>query len=259
MGRLLEVMERLRDPENGCPWDLEQDIKSLRPYVIEEAYEVVEAINSGNSSVLREELGDLLFQVVFQSRVAEEGGDFDFEDVARAVSNKMVSRHPHVFGDRKVSGAREVVRNWEEIKAAEKKNRGALSGVPDALPGLLKALRVGEKAAAMGFDWDDKSGVIEKVHEEWSELEDAIAEKDRDAIEREMGDLLFSLANLARHLGIDAESSLQRATGRFKGRFEHMESGLKEGPVSMKDLSPAELERLWDIAKEAISLETETS
>jgi MazG family protein len=251
MERLLGVMARLRDPDGGCPWDLKQDLKSLRPYVIEEAFEVVEAMDSGDSKAHCAELGDLLFQVVFQARLAEEEGVFDFEGVARAVGDKMVSRHPHVFGDKKVAGALEVVKNWEEIKAAERKNRGALSGVPDALPALLRGQRVGEKAAAMGFDWEDKAGVVAKVHEEWSELEAATALQDRRAMEHELGDLLFTLANLARHLGLDAESSLQGAVRRFKGRFEFMERALQEREGIMAEQSPDELQALWDAAKEA--------
>ena len=254
--RLLEVMARLRNPDGGCPWDLEQDLKTLRPYVIEEAFEVVEAIDSGDSEAHRSELGDLLFQVVFQAQVAHEAGDFDFEGVSRAVSEKMVSRHPHVFGDKQVSGADEVVQNWEQIKAAERKNKrkdkGALSGVPDALPALLRGQRVGEKAAAMGFDWQDKSGVVEKVHEEWRELEEASAEGDREVMEHELGDLLFTITNLARHLELDAESALQSAVRRFKSRFEHMEGALREQKREMSEQSMDDWESLWEGAKVAL-------
>ena len=178
-------------------------------------------------------------------------GDFDFESVARAVADKMVSRHPHVFGDKKVSGTTEVVQNWEQIKAAERKNTGALAGVPDALPGLLRGQRVGEKAAALGFDWQDRSGVVAKVHEEWRELEEAAAGGDRAEMEHELGDLLFTITNLARHLGLDAESSLQSAVRRFKSRFEHMESGLRGRGALMSEQTEDSWERLWEEAKAA--------
>lgn len=247
--RLVGIMARLRDPEGGCPWDLEQDLASLRPYVIEEAYEVAEAMDAGDADEHREELGDLLFQIIFQARLAEEAGQFAFDDVATAVADKMVTRHPHVFGDLDVADADEVARNWEALKAKEKRDRGALDGVPDALPGLLKALRVGEKAAAVGFDWQDRGGVEDKIREELEELSAAVAAGDRAAVEHEMGDLLLAVTSLARHVGVDAETSLQGAVRRFRGRFEQMEAMASHHERGLRALSPDELEALWERAK----------
>ncbi len=248
--RLLAIMARLRDPEGGCPWDLEQDLSTLRPYVIEEAYEVVEAIDSGAAGALKEELGDLLLQIVFQARLAEELGWFDFDDVAERISDKMVERHPHVFGDREVEGANEVLKNWEEIKAQERsRDRGALSGVPSALPALLKAQRTGEKAAAVGFDWQDAGGVAEKIDEEAGELRGALEAGDRAAIEHELGDLLFALTSLARHVAVDAESALQTAVRRFASRFGTVEAIAGQQGLTLSELDEAALDRLWEQAK----------
>lgn len=248
--KLLEVMRKLRDPNGGCPWDLEQDHKSLRPYVIEEAFEVVDAIDEGESTKLKEELGDLLLQIVFQSQISDELNDFNFDDVADGIAEKMISRHPHVFGDATVTGADEVAANWELIKAKEKRYKGALAGVPKALPGLLRALRTGEKAAAVGFDWENPGGPSEKVEEEWQELQEAMASGDKQAIEHELGDLLFSITSVARHLGVDAESALQSTVSRFKRRFEFMEKRLKEMDQMMNERTLEELDVLWNEAKE---------
>ena len=248
--RLLTIMARLRDPEGGCPWDLEQDLSSLRPYVIEEAYEVVEAIDSGAAGALKEELGDLLLQIVFQARLAEEMSWFSFDDVAERISDKMVERHPHVFGDRVVDGAGEVLKNWEEIKALERsRERGALSGVPSALPALLKAQRTGEKAAAVGFDWQDESGVSLKIEEEAAELREALDSGDRGAIEHELGDLLFALTSLARHVSVDAESALQSAVRRFSSRFGTVEDIAREQGITLSGLDDRVLDQLWEQAK----------
>jgi MazG family protein len=233
---------------------LEQDAKSLRPYVIEEAFEVVEAIEGGDPRALTEELGDLLLQIVFHAQIMEEDGQGDFDAVADGVAQKMIRRHPHVFSDTSVEDSGEVARNWEQIKALEKKGKtdsGALSGVPTALPALLRASRVGEKAAMVGFDWARPEQVEEKVHEEWAELKEAVAEQDKAHIEHEFGDLLFALCSLARHLGIDAESSLQSTVRRFKGRFEHMERSTAGKGTCLSDLSPEELDDLWNQAKKA--------
>jgi len=247
--KLLDVMRNLRDPEHGCPWDLKQDPKSLRPYVIEEAFEVVEAIDEGKPNKIKEELGDLLLQIVFQAQIANEVGDFTFDDVADAIAEKMISRHPHVFGDETVADADEVSANWELIKAKEKRYKGALAGVPKALPALLRALRTGEKAAAVGFDWQNTKGPTEKVEEEWQELLEAIESSDRDAIEHELGDLLFAITSVARHVGIDAESALQSTVTRFKNRFEFMEKRLKEMDQVMNERTLEELNVLWNEAK----------
>lgn len=243
-------MRKLRDPNGGCPWDLEQDHKSLRPYVIEEAFEVVDAIDEGESTKLKEELGDLLLQIVFQSQISDELNDFNFDDVADGIAEKMISRHPHVFGDATVADADEVAANWELIKAKEKRYKGALAGVPKALPGLLRALRTGEKAAAVGFDWENPGGPSEKVEEEWQELQEAMASGDKQAIEHELGDLLFSITSVARHLGVDAESALQSTVSRFKRRFEFMEKRLKEMDQMMNERTLEELDVLWNEAKE---------
>lgn len=247
--KLREVMRSLRDPENGCPWDLEQDPKSLRPYVIEEAFEVVDAIDEGKPDKLKEELGDLLLQIVFQAQIADEKKDFDFDDVADAIAEKMISRHPHVFGDDTVKDADEVAANWELIKAKEKRYKGALAGVPKALPGLLRALRTGEKAAAVGFDWQNTLGPTEKVEEEWAELLEAIESGEKDAMEHELGDLLFAITSVARHIGVDAESALQSTVSRFQNRFEFMEKRLKEMDQVMNERTLEELDVLWNEAK----------
>ncbi len=249
---LLEVMAKLRDPEGGCPWDLEQDLDSLRAYCLEEAYEVVEAIHGGSPAKLKEELGDLLLQIVFQSRIAEERSWFTFDAVAQGIADKMIRRHPHVFGSDEAEDAAAVVRSWELIKAEERGGahvRGALDGVPDALPALLKALRVSEKAAAVGFDWQDAAGVEAKLEEEWAELQEAWARQDRGAMEHELGDFLLAAANLARHLGLDAEAALHRAVGRFRRRFEHMEARAHDEARPLRDRSSEELEALWQAAK----------
>src|SRR5207248_3311753 len=208
IGRLLGIMDRLRDP-GGCPWDREQTLRSLTPYLLEEAHEVIEAIEAGDAIHHREELGDLLFQVVFQSRIAREEGKFDFAAVCDTIAEKLTRRHPHVFGDVSVSGSREVVKNWERIKADERKAKGegprsAIGGVPTGLPALIRAERVTEKAAAVGFDWPDVKGVLAKVREELSELEEAMSRAsdggalEQQHVEHELGDLLFALANLGR-------------------------------------------------------------
>src|SRR3954466_15222151 len=232
IGRLLDIMDKLRDP-GGCPWDREQTLRSLTPYLLEEAHEVIEAIEAGDAPHHREELGDLLFQVVFQSRIAREEGKFDFASVCDSIAEKLTRRHPHVFGDVSVCGSREVVKNWERIKADERKAAGAaprsaIGGVPVGLPALVRAERISEKAAAVGFDWPDLSGVLSKVREELAELEGAIAERSaappesaaahslHGRVEEELGDLLFALANLGRFLKAHPEESLRGAVRRFE-------------------------------------------
>src|SRR5207302_7088529 len=200
--RLLGIMDKLRDP-GGCPWDREQTLRTLTPYLLEEAHEVIEAIEAGDATHHREELGDLLFQVVFQARIAREEGKFDFADVCDGIADKLTRRHPHVFGDVSVSGSREVVKNWERIKAEERKEKGqaprsAIGGVPVALPALVRAERVTEKAGAVGFDWPDAKSVMQKVREELAELEEATASGSQERMEQELGDLLFAIANLGR-------------------------------------------------------------
>ena len=243
MSELAGIMARLRAP-GGCPWDREQTMTSLKPFLIEEAYEVLEAIESGNSKEHCEELGDLLMQVVFQAEVAREEQRFDLADVADAIATKLVRRHPHVFGDVKVADANEVLNNWEALKKKEKVGRGALSGVPRALPGLVRALRVGEKAARAGFDFTAPAQAMEKVREELVELEQASPEHRQE----ELGDAFFALVNLARKYDLDAEEALRMALDKFTTRFAHVE---KAAGDRMKQMSAAELEALWQEAKRA--------
>src|SRR5512136_1471355 len=227
--RLLAIMARLRAPD-GCPWDLEQTLETLRPYVLEETYEVLEAIDDGDPAAHREELGDLLLQIVFQARLREESGAFAFADVADAISDKLVSRHPHVFGDGQVKDAEGVLKQWAALKREEKRKKGgslsALEGVPRELPALARADRLTEKASRVGFDWPDAAGARAKVAEELGELDEAIASGNRAHVEDELGDVLFALANLARKLGIPPEEALRGALGRFVSRFEHVEGEL---------------------------------
>lgn len=248
--RLVQIMQRLLAPD-GCPWDREQTLQTLRPYVIEEAHEVVDAIDRGSPDDLREELGDLLLQIVFQSELARAAGWFGPDDVVAAICDKLVRRHPHVFGDTKVSGTSEVLTNWEQIKAEEKAGRGALDGVPLALPGLLRALRMGEKAARVGFDWPDGQGARDKVGEELGELDQAVASGDRAAIEHELGDTLFALVNYARKLELDPEAALRGTLERFAERVRGVEAAAAATGKPLKALSAEELDRLWLEAKRA--------
>jgi tetrapyrrole methylase family protein/MazG family protein len=239
--RLVELMARLRAAD-GCPWDRKQTLESLRPYLLEEAYETLEAIESGDPQAHREELGDLLLQVVFQSQITHEESRFDVADVCDGISDKLVRRHPHVFAREEAHDAEGALSTWERQKAAERPDRSRLDGVPANLPALLRATRVGEKAAAIGFDWPDVEGVRAKVKEEWNELAGASG----DAVEEELGDLLFALSSLARHLGVDAEAALRRATDKFMRRFRVVEQRLGE---ATERPSIEELEAMWEDAK----------
>ena len=249
--RLVEVMEFLRDPQNGCPWDLEQDHQSLKPYLIEETYEVLDAIDEGSAPELCEELGDLLLQIVFHARLAEERGEFSFSDVEAGIVNKMVRRHPHVFDASVQEKDRETVRvDWEKQKATEGKR--ALSGVPKHLPSLLRAVRVTEKASRVGFDWSYAEEVLDKVIEEANELKQALKQRKQDEIEAELGDLLFSLANFGRHIQVDAEDALQKTINRFTKRFEWVETALIEAKIPIGEASLEHLNTLWDKAKKSV-------
>jgi len=254
--RLVSIMDRLREP-GGCPWDREQSLQSLTGYLLEEAYEVVEAVQSGEPDRLREELGDLLLQIVFMARISREKGWFGLDDVCDSISEKMIRRHPHVFGDRSVNGAREVERNWEEIKRQERAHRpesSALDGIPRSLPGLLKAYRMTEKAAALGFDWKRSADVLHKLHEEVEELEAEVRSEDPSALDRvrgELGDVLFVMANLARHLGVEPETALQGTNEKFLRRFRAMEEAAAVEGRSLRDHDLEELDGLWERAKEA--------
>jgi nucleoside triphosphate diphosphatase len=253
--RLLGIMDKLRDP-GGCPWDREQTLRTLTPYLLEEAHEVIEAIESGSESDHRDELGDLLFQVVFQSRIAREQGRFDFADVCDAISEKLTRRHPHVFGDVSVTGSKEVVRNWERIKADERKAKGeersAIGGVPVALPALVRAERLTEKAAAVGFDWPDAKGVVAKIEEELQELKAAMEGGDRGRIESELGDLLFAVANLGRFVKAHPEEALRGTIRRFESRFHYIEAQLRARGTSPRDSNLEEMDALWNEAKKRL-------
>ena len=251
MKKLLEVMATLRDPTKGCPWDLEQDFASIAPYTVEEAYEVADAIEREDMSGLRDELGDLLLQVVFHARMAEEAGLFAFSDVVESIVGKMVRRHPHVFGELGVDDAEQVTRNWENIKAAER-GGGVLSGIAKALPALKRAQKLGKRAARVGFDWSSIEGVLLKIEEEQAELALAMDSGTRDSIAAEFGDLLFSVAQLGRHLDLDAEDSLRQANRRFSARFEGVERRVQEAGGAWERFSPEELESFWAQAKREV-------
>jgi tetrapyrrole methylase family protein/MazG family protein/ATP diphosphatase len=253
---LLDIMARLRDPRGGCPWDLEQSFRTILPYTLEEAYEVAEAIENADMGELRDELGDLLFQVVFHSRLAEEQSSFGFADVVDAICDKMVRRHPHVFGDADLSDEQAVRANWEREKAAERARKGAegarslLAGVARALPALVRAERLQRRAARVGFDWEDLNGVFDKVREELGECHQAVAEHAEPTEQvHEVGDLLFSCVNLARHLGVDAEQALRAANRRFERRFQAIETELGARGQAPDPSLREEMERLWEAVK----------
>ena len=255
--RLIGIMARLRDPERGCPWDIEQTFATIAPYTIEEAYEVADAIERGDMADLKEELGDLLLQVVYHARMAEEAGGFGFAEVAEAVGDKMVRRHPHVFGDDEVESAADQTVRWEAIKAEERAAKGssqetlqsALDGVPTALPALTRAAKLTGRAARAGFDWPDISQVIDKLKEELGELEAEIAAGEAEKAREELGDLLFVCANLARKLEVEPESVLRGANAKFARRFGHIERRLAEQGRSLEAADLAEMDALWDEAK----------
>jgi len=247
--RLVEIMQRLLSP-TGCPWDREQTLETLRPYVIEEAHEVVDAIDGGSADELREELGDLLLQIVFQAELARAKGWFGPDDVVSAICDKLVRRHPHVFGDAVVRDTEEVLKNWEIIKGEEKAGRGVLDGVPRALPALMRALRVGEKAARVGFDWPDAAGARAKVDEELAELDEALAAGDRAAAERELGDVLFALVSVARKAELDPEAALRGTLERFTVRVRKVEASVAGSGQKLTEVGPEALDRLWAEAKQ---------
>jgi ATP diphosphatase len=262
--RLIDIMAMLRDPVAGCPWDVQQTFASIVPFTIEEAYEVADAIERGATEDLREELGDLLLQVVFHARMAEEAGLFDFGGVVEAITAKLVRRHPHVFGDAGALSSDEVKSLWRRIKAEEKRAKraaetkdgrcaeaksGALDGVPLALPALTRALKLQEKAGKVGFDWNDVRAVLDKIREEIIEVEAEIAKGSAQALSGEVGDLLFATTNLARHLRVDPEAALRSANAKFERRFAHIEMRLAEGGRTPDDASLDEMERLWAEAK----------
>jgi len=250
--RLVEIHERLRGP-GGCPWDAEQDHKSLSRCLIEEAYELFDAILSGNVEHMREELGDVLLQVVFHSVIAKDQGEFTLQDVINDLCDKLIYRHPHVFGDVDVSDSQEVIRNWERLKKKENGKQlreSMLDGIPETLPSLLHARKIQSIVSRVGFDWPDAHGVIEKIKEEADELFEAIQSKDQDEKENETGDLLFSIVNLARFNGIDPEAALRRTNHKFKKRFYEIEQEAKRRGIHIEDMTLEKMNAVWEDAKE---------
>jgi MazG family protein len=257
---LVGLMQRLLAP-GGCPWDREQTLQTLIPYLVEETYEVVDAVAGGDVDNHREELGDLLLQVVFQAELRHAEGAFGIDDVARGIVTKLVRRHPHVFGDVKAETSDQALASWARLKAEEKASKAdaaskgrlsALDGIPRSAPALLRASRAGEKAGAVGFDFADAAGPRHKIDEELAELDQALAAGERERVTEELGDTLFAVVNLARKLGLDAESALRAATDRFAARFSHLEAALGEQGRSVRDAPPEEQDRLWQAAKAAL-------
>ncbi len=253
LDRLLWIMRKLRDPEGGCPWDLEQDFATIAPYTIEEAYEVADAIEREDWPELEGELGDLLLQVVFHGQIGAEADLFDFDSIARRIGDKMIARHPHVFGtESREKTAAQQTRDWEAIKAAERADKaqsGALDGVAQGLPALTRALKLQKRAARVGFDWPQTDEVLNKIVEEAGELAEARDELTQAEINEEFGDLLFVMVNLGRHLGVEAEAALRAANAKFTRRFTHIESRLGEQGRTMAESDLAEMDALWDAAK----------
>lgn len=249
--RLYEVMKRLRAPD-GCPWDREQTLQTLKPCLLEETYELLEAMDSPDVALHVEELGDVLLQVVFQCALREEEGLFTLNDVAEALTEKLIRRHPHVFGDVAAHSSGEVLRNWEAIKQKEKgkaPDRSAIDGVPAVLPALLKAQRIQSKAARVGFDWEDATGATEKIEEELGELKEAVASGDSRKVAEEMGDLLFSVVNYCRFVGVDAESALEGTSKKFARRFREVERRIRGQGRTLKACTLAEMDAVWDAVK----------
>ena len=265
IGQLIEIMAALRTPVTGCPWDLEQDFASIAPYTVEEAYEVADAIQRGDFDDLREELGDLLLQVVYHSRMAEEAGHFSFGHVVEAITAKMIRRHPHVFGDATARGAGMAKGMWEKVKAEEKATRraarrasglendgnkkGFLDGVPVALPALTRALKLQQMAARVGFDWSEAEPILDKIEEEVVELREALAAGDAASVKDEFGDLLFALVNLGRHLGADAETALAGTNEKFRRRFHRVERAVEAAGGTLEKATLEEMEAFWQEAK----------
>lgn len=267
IARLIDIMAALRTPETGCPWDLEQDFRSIAPYTVEEAYEVADAIERGDLDDLRDELGDLLLQVVFHARMAQEQGVFSFPDVVTAICDKLVRRHPHVFGDRNALTAEGVTVQWDEIKAAERAAKGVggkeslLDGVPVSLPALTRAVKLQQKASKVGFDWNNALHVLDKIREETDEVAAELAAPvvDQRALEEEIGDLLFVISNLARHANVDPEQALRSANMKFARRFNYIEQKLDNIGISPHAATLDEMEALWVEAKKREKLSPDTA
>jgi tetrapyrrole methylase family protein/MazG family protein len=249
LSELVKIMAALRG-EKGCPWDREQTRESLKPFIVEEAYEVLEAIDERKPEAIKEELGDLLFQIVFQSRIAEEQGEFGISEVIDAIAKKMVNRHPHVFGDMTCETSEEVVMNWEEHKKREGKQRASiLEGVPKELPALLRAHRLQSRASRVGFDWDRAEDVLAKLDEEVAEFKDAVRRKERGNIEDELGDILFVIVNISRFIGVNPEDALRKTISKFISRFRYIEMAAADSGRKLADMTLAEMDSLWDEAK----------
>jgi len=246
--KLVDIMKKLRSPD-GCPWDREQSYKDIATHTLEETYEVLDAIDRGDLNDLKEELGDLLLQIIFYSQIADEENQFNIDDVIEGISKKLIHRHPHVFGDTKANTSDEVVERWEMLKLKEGK-KSVLGGVPKSLPALLKAYRIGEKTSRIGFDWEDTEGILSKIEEEARELHEARKNQDPQKTEDEYGDLLFTLANIGRFLKIDPETALRKATNKFITRFQFMEKIISEKKKNIDSLTPDEWDNLWKKAKE---------
>ena len=251
---LLEILRTLRSPEKGCPWDIRQGKEDIGKYVIEEAYELIDAIESGDPAHQSEELGDLLFQILFLARISEEKGEFRLSDVLKGIADKMVRRHPHVFAGAKVESVGEVKANWERIKRdveAKEKPAGLLASVPRALPALRRAQKITQKAAGVGFDWPDRQGVLTKIEEELGELREALSQDNKENIKAEIGDLLLSIVNLSRFAGVNAEEALRGSTEKFITRFSFIEKKLQGAGQSLENATLEEMDRIWEEAKES--------
>lgn len=249
--RLVEIVDKLRNPRNGCPWDIKQTPKSLIPNFIEELYETVEAIEQEDCQELQEELGDLLLHIVFQAQIAAEKNDFAIDDVLQTINEKLIRRHPHVFAEVNVENDQQVMHNWEKIKQKEKKKKrnSILDGIPKSMPALIVAYRMQEKAAAIGFDWQDVAPVIDKIREEIDELEEEIKQDDRDKMEEEMGDLLFAIVNLSRKYRIDGETALRRANEKFERRFKAIEKYHIDNNMKIDESNLEKLDEIWSLVK----------
>jgi MazG family protein len=260
--RLVEIMRTLRS-KDGCPWDLEQTLETLRPFIIEEAYEVIDAIDQGDKTQLMEEIGDLVFECVFLAQLCTENNDFSIEDSLQTVNDKLVRRHPHIFGPNKTGNKQhglnhkssgEVIEQWNLIKAQERKDAGqdpgVLSGIPKSLPGLLRSFKIGQRAASTGFDWPKTTDVIEKINEEVSEIRHALVRNETKNVEEEIGDLILAIANLSRKLGVEPETALQRANNKFEHRFDLLTKRIQESGRSLSETTQEELDKEWDKIKE---------
>lgn len=250
--RLIDIMKKLRDKENGCPWDLKQNHQTLKQYVLEETYEVIDAIDYGDDNDLKKELGDLLLQIVFHTQIASEGEKFDFDDVAKGISDKLVRRHPHIFSDKKEITPEEVQSNWEMIKKEKEGKKRILDGVPRSYNALLRSLRIQQKVASVGFEWGDVFGITDKIKEETAELCSAIENGDDKNAEEEIGDLMFVLVNLSKRLNINPEDALQKANNKFIERFNYIEEKVTKNGAEVKDKTLEELDTIWDEAKKVL-------